>query len=134
MKTMGKLSFGLLAAALILLFAIPGFTAEQKAVTLKWAMPSPPSSVFEKNQQWIGEEITRRTNGRVKFDFFWSGTLLKYQDIVVGIGKGVADVGQGSGPVYREFAPYLDHTEPGCHREGLLGHAVGLLRYDPDKP
>ena len=97
MKTMGKLSFGLLAAALILLLATPGFTAEQKAVTLKWAMPSPPSSVFEKNQQWIGEEITRRTNGKVKFEFFWSGTLLKYQDIVVGIGKGVADVGQAAG-------------------------------------
>jgi len=97
MKTMGKLSFGLLAAALILLLATPGFTAEQKAVTLKWAMPSPPSSVFEKNQQWIGEEITRRTNGRIKFEFFWSGTLLKYQDIVVGIGKGVADVGQAAG-------------------------------------
>jgi TRAP-type C4-dicarboxylate transport system substrate-binding protein len=97
MKTMSKFSLGLLAIPLVLLFAAPGFSAEQKPVTLKWAMPSPPSSVFEKNQQWIGDEITRRTNGMVKFDFFWSGTLLKYQDIVVGIGKGVADFGQGAG-------------------------------------
>jgi TRAP-type C4-dicarboxylate transport system substrate-binding protein len=97
MKTMSKLSFGFLVVALVLLFAPPGFSAEQKAVTLKWAMPSPPSGVFEKNSQWIAEEITRRTNGRVKFEFFWSGTLLKYQDIVVGIGKGVADVGEAAG-------------------------------------
>jgi TRAP-type C4-dicarboxylate transport system substrate-binding protein len=95
--TMSKLSLVLLATVLVVLFITPVFSAEQKAVTLKWAMPSPPSSVFEKSNQWMAEEITRRTNGRVKFDFFWSGTLLKYQDIVVGVGKGVAEFGQGAG-------------------------------------
>jgi len=94
---MNTLILMLLAVALVVVFVTPGFPAEQKAVTLKWAMASPPSSVFEKSNQWMADEITRRTNGKVKFDFFWSGTLLKYQDIVVGVGKGVADLGVGAG-------------------------------------
>ena len=98
MKTaMRKLGLLLLSVAVIAVFVTPGFSAEQKAVTLKWAFPSPPTSVFEKESQWLAGEITKRTNGKVKFDFFWSGTLLKYQDMMTGVGKGVADFGQGSG-------------------------------------
>jgi hypothetical protein len=70
---------------LILLFATPGFTAEQKAVTLNGPCPLP----FERLEK-ISSGLERKSPGgptEGKFDFFWSGTLLKYQDIVVGIGK-----------------------------------------------
>jgi TRAP-type C4-dicarboxylate transport system substrate-binding protein len=82
------------------------FSAEQKPVTLKWAEPGPPAGVFEKADQWFASEITKRTQGKVKFDFFWSGTLLKYQDMITGVGSGVADFGQGAGLFTPNLHPY----------------------------
>ena len=135
MKTaMRKWGLLFLSVAVIGVFVTPGFSAEQKAVTLKWAMPLTPIECFRKKASGLREEITRRTNGKVKFDFFWSGTLLKYQDIDDGCGEGGGGFRPGLRFVQLRLAPPLDHVEPGGDRQGFLGHAVGVLRYASDQP
>lgn len=42
---------------------------------------------------WWANEVRTRTDGRVEIDFFWSGSLLKTQDILQGVRGGVADMG-----------------------------------------
>jgi TRAP-type C4-dicarboxylate transport system substrate-binding protein len=66
-------------------------------VTLKVASGSPPVALASKTLQWMCDEITARTNGNIKFEIFWSGTLLTTQDTNSGLGKGVADVANCAG-------------------------------------
>ena len=46
-----------------------------------------------------GREIEKRTNGRVRFDFYWAASLLKPTDQMKGTGMGLADVSLAM-PVY----------------------------------
>jgi TRAP-type C4-dicarboxylate transport system substrate-binding protein len=43
--------------------------------------------------KWWANEITKRTEGKVKFQFFWGGSLIKLPDMISGIASGVADIG-----------------------------------------
>ena len=59
---------------------------------LKFANPFPSTGVYPKIMQWMASEITKRTNGKLKFEFYWSASLLPNQDQVSGVGKGIADI------------------------------------------
>ncbi len=45
-------------------------------------------------------EIEKRTNGRVKHEFYWAQSLLKAKDALQGIKMGTSETGNGSGVVY----------------------------------
>ena len=95
----GMKKFGIifLAIGLIFAFSTTGFASEQKAVTLKFAIPGPPTGAKAQLYKWFAAEITKRTNGEVKFEIFWSGTLLKTRETLKGTSRGIADVAEGSG-------------------------------------
>lgn len=81
--------------SMVFLFASTAVTtmaAEPGVRTLKFAAPFPPTGVYPKVMQWMAAEITRRTHNKLKFDFYWSGSLLPVQDQVPGVGKGIADI------------------------------------------
>lgn len=59
---------------------------------LKFANPFPSTGVYPKIMQWMASEITKRTNDKLKFEFYWSASLLPNQDQVSGVGKGIADI------------------------------------------
>jgi TRAP-type transport system periplasmic protein len=59
---------------------------------LKFANPFPSTGVYPKIMQWMASEITKRTNDKLKFEFYWSASLLPNQDQVHGVGKGIADI------------------------------------------
>lgn len=71
--------------------------AKTKARTLKYASSNPPTAPISVLDKWMLDEITKRTDGRLKFNCFWSQTLLRDADITSGVGKGVADFGDAVG-------------------------------------
>lgn len=93
-------SFVILAATLFL-FIGPLSTLNNvsaKEMTLRWVIPGPPTVLLHKMMvTGVGNEITRRTGGQIKFDYYWSGSLLAAQDIVQGVRKGIAQFGTTSG-------------------------------------
>lgn len=84
-----KMTVAFIACMVISIGIITNSEAETKV--LKWAHAGPPVGVHPKAQKWMAEEITKKTNGEIKFEFHWSGTLINIRDIVSGVGKGVAD-------------------------------------------
>jgi len=108
MKTLGII---FLAIALVFTFSATSVASEQKAVTLKFAKAGPPTGAKSLMDKWFTEEITRRTNGKVKFEIFWSGTLLKSRENLKGIGRGVADAGEGSGLFAANEYPHRDEQQ-----------------------
>jgi len=72
-------------------FTVPG-EAESKPIVLKCAAMGPNSMPVMAGFEVWGKEIEKRTNGRVKFQFFWGASLLKAGTELKGTGAGLADV------------------------------------------
>lgn len=69
----------------------------QEEIKLRWAFAGPPKGVLANSTKWMAEEITKRTEGKIKFQIFWSGSLLGFKDIIHGVSKGTAHLGTASG-------------------------------------
>jgi TRAP-type C4-dicarboxylate transport system substrate-binding protein len=91
-----------------------GDFSDVEEVTLKGAMQQPPTGLRSEMLQWWGDEITERTGGKIKFDFYWAGSLVKPQDLLSSVEAGIADLGELSSsydptrtPVYQALdLPY----------------------------
>lgn len=77
---------GLLGAAALVLPA-------QAETTLTLASYVPEHAASAKSIKEWAEEVTARTNGELKFRFFWAGSLLTPADTAQGIRDGRADIG-----------------------------------------
>jgi TRAP-type C4-dicarboxylate transport system substrate-binding protein len=89
---------GMLCFCMVCLFTAPlGFAQEQKELTLKFSFPGPAKGVHAEHEKWMGDEITKRTGGKVKFNYFWSGSLVAFNDSMAACGKGVVDFATVSG-------------------------------------
>jgi TRAP-type C4-dicarboxylate transport system substrate-binding protein len=62
------------------------------AMTLRVAEQLPPVGFASEMRKWWADEITKRTGGKVKFQFFWSQSLLKGQDMASGVAAGIAEL------------------------------------------
>lgn len=89
-----------IVAGILVLFLIIGFgvitpprQAEAFSKTLRFAEPVPPQSFLGKMHQWWASEVEKRTNGRIKIQFFWMESLVKWKDMLEGINSGIADLG-----------------------------------------
>ena len=76
-------------------------TPTAKPIVLKWVTVDAKEAGIHAGLLWMADEITKRTNGRVKFEFYWSGTLVKPADINAGVGSGLVD----GGTVYVPYTP-----------------------------
>jgi TRAP-type C4-dicarboxylate transport system substrate-binding protein len=86
--------FFIVLVALAMLFGTmaPGVAAE-KTITLKFSSPVPNKSWLGKQQQWWADQLEKRTNGQVKIQFFWMGSLVKWKDGLHGVASGMCDIG-----------------------------------------
>ena len=86
-----------LAVALCFLFAIaqwiPGTAAEAKSLTLRFAEQSPPKGVRPEVGKWMGAEIEKRTECRVKIEMHWGSSLVKRKEMLRGTMIGTCDIG-----------------------------------------
>jgi len=97
MRKKGMKSFlaGVLVVLLLVTFGAIISPAEGKefSMTLKFAEPVPPNSFQGRMHQWWAQEVEKRTNGRIKIQFFWMESLVKWKDMLHGVNSGIADLG-----------------------------------------
>ena len=70
-------------------------TAQVKPITLKMTswLPAPTVNVFAKANSWLVQEVEKRSGGRLKVEYYWSGSLVPAKETVSGLKTGVADIG-----------------------------------------
>jgi len=64
-------------------------------VILKFASPLPEKSIYAAGPMAFLKKIEDRTKGRIKFQTFWGGTLVKPPEVVDSCGRGVVDLVHG---------------------------------------
>jgi TRAP-type transport system periplasmic protein len=107
--------------AVTVLLACSGLShaADEKPLVLRYAAQGSSKGIRATAVQWWASEIEKRSKGKVKFKFFWSGALLKPGDAMEGIGAGTADIGGGWGiyhpaktPLWTVADPPFSHDDP----------------------
>jgi len=85
---------GIFSAALIFaLLAGPLQAAEMaKPLIFKFASWTPPQVNFSKEGIWIVREMEKRSQGRIKIEYYWSNSLIPARQILDALQKGVADI------------------------------------------
>ena len=93
-----------------------GGAADAQAQTVRkltYATYIPDTFAMTKADIWFMNEVTRRTNGRITFEKYYSGSLLKASDILPGVGSGAADIGNSVPSAYnRQDYPLSNITLP----------------------
>jgi TRAP-type C4-dicarboxylate transport system substrate-binding protein len=69
--------------------------AQVKPITLKMTVwtPAPGVNVYSRANSLLVREVEKRSGGRLKIEYYWSGTLLPAKDTASGLKTGVADLG-----------------------------------------
>lgn len=95
-KGAGVLVIFLAAAAMIFTDAAKLSSADNKVIEFRVSHAVPGVSSIAKMVKAFGDRIVQNSNGRVKFTYYWSSTLVPYADSFKGIETGVADIGNHS--------------------------------------
>jgi TRAP-type C4-dicarboxylate transport system substrate-binding protein len=67
--------------------------ATAKPIILKFAYSMPEKKSVSAGWEWWGDELEKRTGGKVKVEFYPGGTLFKISAAVDSVVKGVSDIG-----------------------------------------
>ena len=81
---------GMAVFALVAVDYDKGFAQEQ--ITLKYSAWTAPKGVFADTCNTYLDKIEKLSNGRVKFERYWAGTLIPGKEEVAAVGRGVADI------------------------------------------
>ena len=121
--------FGLMSV--VLLGLLPrGLDAE--TITLRYASYNPPRGMGAQTSMWMMAEITKRTKGKVKFQQYFGGSLLKSRETLRGVQMGTADMGYIFVPYFPKELRLWSVAEPFVRgpvhpeKKGLL--LLGSLR------
>jgi TRAP-type C4-dicarboxylate transport system substrate-binding protein len=89
--SIGWIAAGLATCALATAATAQSVPADIKPMTLKVADSFPPVGFVPDMEKKWAENITKKTGGKVKFQFFWSDSLFKQADGATNLPAGVAD-------------------------------------------
>lgn len=121
-RTRRLLRMGWILVAVLLCFSLVAFTAcggappgeqqeeeeeeeeEPQPITLVYTDPSAADGPRTKLVKWWGDELEKRTNGRIKVQYYWGGSLAKDVETLEAIKTGAADVGTIPGFTYTKQA------------------------------
>lgn len=78
---------------LVVFLLMSSSTAFSKTIELSYATVFPPTHIHAKLGKAWAEEIEKRTDGRVKINYYPGGALLKGAKLYSGILSGIADIG-----------------------------------------
>lgn len=92
---------------------LPAISHAFQEMTLKVASNYPATSLFSRVQQFYFDQVTQKTGGKVKFEYFYGSALLKAPDVFPGVSRGVVDIGFSVPAAFnpREY-PVSDITLP----------------------
>ncbi|MEW6667596.1 MAG: TRAP transporter substrate-binding protein DctP [Thermodesulfobacteriota bacterium] len=93
----GKIVPGMTVLMFICMFPVMGglaWAAADKPIVLRYADFSNPTGGYGQPPVYFMKEVEKRTNGRVKFEPYWSNTLVPSNAITDAVSKGLAEVGR----------------------------------------
>lgn len=89
-------SFCILLIAAVLTFTGQAFAySTNSPMVLVCAIDNPPGDMKAKTVKRVGDLVEERTNGRIKFKYFWGSSLIKKPQFVDAIAMGIADISTG---------------------------------------
>jgi len=101
-----RLAGSFLATSLLLATWGFGFTVQaQESYNLQFASYIGNGAAQSRAQEWWASEIEKRTNGRVKIEFFYRGSLLGARDMLQGVADGRASMGYVANAYYPAELP-----------------------------
>ncbi|MBW2207480.1 MAG: TRAP transporter substrate-binding protein [Deltaproteobacteria bacterium] len=99
--------------------------AAAKPVQISFSNLFPPTHLHSQTYEAWGNEIEKRTGGKVKFVYYHGGTLLKGAKIYDGILKGITDAGSSVLGYSRGVFPALESIElPMAYKSGYQATMV----------
>ncbi|BCL63213.1 C4-dicarboxylate ABC transporter substrate-binding protein [Desulfomarina profundi] len=106
-----------------------------KTVTLKYANFFPPTHIQSKLAESWCREVEKRTDGRVKIEYYPGGSLLKGKQIYDGVADGIADIGFSVLAYTRGRFPVISALDlPFGYTSGITATAVANELYNKLKP
>ncbi|RJR47445.1 MAG: TRAP transporter substrate-binding protein [Desulfobacteraceae bacterium] len=69
--------------------------SEKDPLVLKASIDNPPGDMKAKTIKHFGDIVEKKTNGRIKFEYFYGGSLTKKPQYVDAVAKGIADISTG---------------------------------------
>jgi TRAP-type C4-dicarboxylate transport system substrate-binding protein len=124
-----------LVIALVLAFTFcHAVYAEQKPVKLKFAHFLRAKGVFSEDPRYFAEEVEKRSKGRVKFEMYWSQSLVKAKDAISAVKTGLVDVAAITPAYTPDLMPLASMAgAPFCMTNYYSGHMGFMdLFNDPD--
>jgi TRAP-type C4-dicarboxylate transport system substrate-binding protein len=100
----------------LLLVALSACTRElpQSVTVLTYASPYAPTHPFSRADiQWI-KWVEKESQGRIRIQAYWSGSLLSSEHSLVELRHGVADIGLIT-PIYARGGAHLQRTQAGFY-------------------
>jgi len=99
MKRLGfGLFVGLISFFLAISVALPGLSLaydEKDPMVLKCAIDNPPGDMKARTIKHFGDIVEGKTKGRIKFEYFYGGSLIKKPQYVDAVARGIADISTG---------------------------------------
>ncbi len=82
----------LFALLTLLVASPPCYGAQEKPIVLKMSSFLPETGTEGKMGRWWGTEVEKRTNGRVKVQYYFAEALVKTTDSLGAVSAGIADI------------------------------------------
>lgn len=99
---------------LIVLVLLCGSTLSalaQAPMKLKFTSPlAPPPFLISETAKWWADEVAKRSEGRIEWEFFWMGALTKAGEELEAVEIGLAPVGSIAAPYYAGKLPLNNWT------------------------
>ena len=106
-----------------------------KPLVLKFANPVPQQSWFGTQFEWWGNEVDKRTGGKVKIQIFWMESLVKWKDMLRGVQSGIADIGWGSSTYHPSNLPlFLMLDNPFSFRQDYVAALLAQIDTTENEP
>ncbi len=121
------------ALAAVLLIPQCGFADE--TVTLTYSNFFPPTHVQSKmTEEWV-KEVEKRTNGKVKIDYFPGNTLTSAKQCYDGVVQGISDIGMSALAYSKGRFPVMAVVDlPLGYKTGVAASNVANKVYEKFKP
>jgi TRAP-type transport system periplasmic protein len=91
-------NFCVFAGLLVLILGLSGTAmaySEKEPLVLKVAIDNPPQDMKAVTIKHIGDIVEAKTKGRIKFEYFYGGSLIKKPQYVEAVARGIADISTG---------------------------------------
>ncbi|MFP4573311.1 MAG: TRAP transporter substrate-binding protein, partial [Desulfobacterales bacterium] len=104
-----KVIFVLICTIGFVLSAAPVFS---ETTVLRWSQPGPKRGYATEWLDWVSKEIESRTDGRVKIDQYWAGSLSNMKEMPEAVKSGMADIGWISSAYHTGYGELTGFSHP----------------------